>query len=93
MANKKTEGTVQMVVTDAAGVTKVVETELNPKFFAESVKEGPFVQPEFTKESILKHERYKNRVDLLQALLEDNARYTHKEVDLLIKEFLERKVK
>lgn len=49
--------------------------------------------PKFTKESILKFERYQERRDLLSALLKDGERYTTKEVDTLIAKFMKGRVK
>ena len=49
--------------------------------------------PKFTKESILKFERYRERRDLLHALLVDGERYTTKEVDALIAKFMKGRVK
>lgn len=47
----------------------------------------------FTKSNILKMERYKNRRDLLSVLLHDEQRYTFKQVDSLIENFMKGKVK
>ena len=47
----------------------------------------------YNKENILNFKRYRNRVDLLNALLEDNKAYTIDEVDALIDEFMKGKVK
>ncbi len=49
--------------------------------------------PKFTKDSILKFERYQERRDLLRALLVDGERYTTKEVDTLIAKFMKGRVK
>lgn len=47
----------------------------------------------FTKEKIIKFKRYSNRIDLLNALLDDNKAYTLDEVDALINNFMKGKVK
>lgn len=47
----------------------------------------------FTKEKIIKFKRYSNRIDLLNALLDDNKAYTTDEVDALINNFMKGKVK
>jgi hypothetical protein len=47
----------------------------------------------FTKEKIIKFKRYSNRIDLLNALLDDNKAYTLDEVDALIDNFMKGKVK
>ena len=48
---------------------------------------------EFTKEQLLSSKKYHNRVDLLNVLLEDDVKYTHKEVEQLIDKFMKGKVK
>lgn len=47
----------------------------------------------FTKENILKFKQYRNRVDLLTVLLEENKAYTKNEVEALIEKFMKGKVK
>ena len=47
----------------------------------------------FTKEKIIKFKRSSNRIDLLNALLDDNKAYTLDEVDALIDNFMKGKVK
>ena len=47
----------------------------------------------FTKDKILKFKRYRNRIDLLGVLLDDNKEYTTEEVDVLIDKFMKGKVK
>lgn len=47
----------------------------------------------FTKEKLLKFKRYRNRIDLLNALLDDTRAYTFEEVDALIDNFMKGKVK
>ena len=51
------------------------------------------VKPTFTKENLVKSERYKNQRDILNALLKDDKVYTLKEVDNLIETFLKKEVK
>lgn len=46
----------------------------------------------FSKAKILRFERYKNRVDLLNVLLDDEKPYTTDEVDGLIENFMKGKV-
>ncbi|MEG0778809.1 MAG: hypothetical protein RSG55_08180 [Oscillospiraceae bacterium] len=48
--------------------------------------------PAFSKERILKSQRYAGRRDLLCALLEDGRTYTTQEVDEIISEFMKGKV-
>ena len=47
----------------------------------------------YTKEQLLSSKKYYNRVDLLNVLLKDNVKYTHKEVEQLIDKFMKGKVK
>lgn len=47
----------------------------------------------FSKEKILSTKRYRNRADLLGVLLKDGKNYTFGEVDALLKNFMESKVK
>lgn len=47
----------------------------------------------FTKAKILTFQRYRNRVDLLTVLLDENKAYTTDEVDALIEKFMKGKVK
>ena len=46
----------------------------------------------FSKAKILRFERYKNRVDLLNVLLDDKKPYTTDEVDSLVEKFMKGKV-
>ncbi|MCI8285551.1 MAG: hypothetical protein HFE90_09880 [Firmicutes bacterium] len=52
-----------------------------------------FEESDFTKEKLLTFERYKNRRDLLTALLDDDRRYTIKEADEAIENFMKGGVK
>lgn len=47
----------------------------------------------YTKQQLLNADRYKHNKDLLNALLEETRRYSHKEVEDIIKEFLKKEVK
>lgn len=47
----------------------------------------------FTKAQLLKSKRYSERVDLLNVLLEDGKTYTSREVDELVKDFMNKEVK
>lgn len=47
----------------------------------------------FTKAQLLKSKKYSERVDLLNVLLEDGKAYTSKEVDELVKDFMNKEVK
>ena len=46
----------------------------------------------FTKQALLKSNRYRHQTDLLKALLDDGKFYSLKEVDSLIENFLKGKV-
>lgn len=46
----------------------------------------------FSKEQILNSAKYKNRVDLVDALLDSRKTYTFKTVDSLIEEYMKGKV-
>lgn len=47
----------------------------------------------FSKKEILKSQRYRERRDLLTALLKDGKQYSHDEVQTLIDNFMKGKVK
>lgn len=47
----------------------------------------------FSKKQLLASKRYKDKLDLVGALLDDNNEYTISEVDTLIKKYLESEVK
>lgn len=51
------------------------------------------VEPFFSKEQILKSEKYRESADLLGALLVDGQDYLLKEVDIMIQKFNKREVK
>lgn len=46
----------------------------------------------YTKESIIGSEKYKNRADILNVLLEEGKEYTLDAVDVLIEKFMKGKV-
>ena len=46
----------------------------------------------FSKKALAESNTYRDRKDLVNALLEDDKEYTHKETDDIIKNFLEREV-
>lgn len=46
----------------------------------------------YTKQQIVDSKKYKKHKDLLMSILQDNKSYSSKEIDMKIKEFLERKV-
>lgn len=48
--------------------------------------------PVFTKEQLVKADRWFNRRDLLNALLEDDKTYTIEQVDDLIKEYYKKPI-
>ena len=50
---------------------------------------GAVKEAVYTKEAMLLMAKYKHRVDLLGALLEDGKEYTEKEADAKLKEFLD----
>lgn len=47
----------------------------------------------YGKEELLKADRYRQKADLIEALLEPDTGYTIKEVDAVIEKFLKGKVK
>ena len=64
-------------------ISKTKATIENPK--VEAMK--------FTKEQIIKEKKYRNRRDLVGALIEDGGMYSISEVDAAISDFMKRKVK
>lgn len=46
----------------------------------------------YTKQQIIESQKYKQYKDLLTTILEENKKYSSIEIDIKIKEFLERKV-
>lgn len=58
---------------------------------AESKAEVQDVQAvAYTKEQLLKSEAYQNRRDLVNALLDDNKKYTKEQVNALMDDFMKR---
>ena len=49
-------------------------------------------EPKFTKEQLIKSKMYRNQIDILKIVLEENKAYSIPETDKLINEFLKRKV-
>ena len=58
----------------------------------EEKKETKAQNTSFTKQQILESKKYKNRRDLLRALLKDEESYTLKQVDAALSSFLKREV-
>lgn len=50
-------------------------------------------EPVFTKKQIVESYRFANNRDVIDALLEDGKSYSIKEVDSIVKSFLEKEVK
>ena len=46
----------------------------------------------YTKQQITESKKYRKYKDLLMSILQDNKSYTSKDIDIKIKDFLERKV-
>lgn len=47
----------------------------------------------YSKTQLVQSQKYKNKRDVLNFILDDNKRYTFKEVDTLVDNFLRKKVK
>lgn len=47
----------------------------------------------YSKTQLVQSQKYKNKRDILNFILDDNKRYTFKEVDALVDNFLRKKVK
>lgn len=47
----------------------------------------------YSKAQLVQSQKYKNKRDILNSILDDNKRYTFKEVNALIDNFLRKKVK
>lgn len=47
----------------------------------------------YTKKQLLRKERYKNQQLFIKVLLKDDERYTYKEVDQIIQDYLNRRIK
>lgn len=50
-------------------------------------------ETKFVKSQIVSSDKYKNRADLLNVLLEDDKEYTLSEIDKKLEDFLDREVK
>ena len=50
-------------------------------------------ETKFVKNQIISSDKYKNRADLLNVLLEDDKEYTLSEIDKKLEDFLDREVK
>ena len=46
----------------------------------------------YTKSKLLASKKYKNRIDLLTVILQDDNQYTFEEVDKAIKDFMNKKI-
>lgn len=57
-----------------------------------SKKEIKNTEDKFSKEQIVKSKRFRNNIDLLNAILKENKKYTLKEVEEIIKNFMKGKV-
>lgn len=57
-----------------------------------SKKEIRNTEDKFSKEQIVKSKRFRNNIDLLNAILKENKQYTLKEVEEIIKNFMKGKV-
>lgn len=57
-----------------------------------SKKEIKNTEDKFSKEQIVKSKRFRNNMDLLNAILKENKQYTLKEVEEIIKNFMKGKV-
>lgn len=50
-------------------------------------------EEKYIKSQIVRSDRYRNRADILNVLLEDNTNYTLSEIDKKLKDFLGKEVK
>lgn len=55
--------------------------------------EGAKKENRFTKEQLLSSKRFRDRKDILDALLEDGKKYTVSDAELLIEKYMKGKVK
>lgn len=55
--------------------------------------ENKLEETKFVKSQIISSDKYKNRADLLNVLLEDDKEYTLSEIDKKLEDFLGREVK
>ncbi len=54
----------------------------------EEVEKVSKTEPTYTKQNLLSSKKYANQKDLVNALLEDDKKYTLKEVDTILKNYL-----
>lgn len=59
----------------------------------EAVAKSEQTEPVFSKEQILASDRYANRRDLVDALLDEDKSYTMKTVDNLVEKYMKGQVK
>ena len=60
---------------------------------AKEIKETIVEEKKFTKNSLVNSEKYKSKKILLKALLEDEKKYSFKEVEKIIDDYLKKGVK
>lgn len=77
---------------DAAGVKEKIPAETAEKS-AQADADAGESPGGFTRQQLLSSARYRNRRDLVSALLEDGRKYTLKEADQVIDRFMKGKVK
>lgn len=70
----------------------VQDTSRNGTYHNKKFKEAAEQPPAFTKEQLVKADRWFNRRDLLNALLKDDKTYTIEQVDDLIKEYYKKPI-
>lgn len=59
---------------------------------AKKIEEAVITEPSFSKEQIIKSKKYRERADLVGALLISSRTYTFEQVDAEIEKFMKRKV-
>lgn len=65
----------------------------NKKSEENSEEKAVVKEEKYIKSQIVGSDRYRNRADILNVLLEDNADYTLSEIDKKLKDFLGKEVK
>ena len=73
-------------------MTDINSTENKIQIKKENV-ENKSEETKFVKSQIISYDKYKNRADLLNVLLEDDKEYTLSEIDKKLEDFLGREVK
>jgi len=73
-------------------MTDINSTENKIQIKKENV-ENKSEETKFVKSQIISSDKYKNRADLLNVLLEDDKEYTLSEIDKKLEDFLDREVK